>query len=173
MLELFPCRDDTPMNFYKSRDKGSLNTPMQCHKTLTQPAEGVGPSTPHDYYCNCWPLDWTFFCLSKQNTLLNYRTNLYAGRSLPIYCPSHISRATLELQGTTSNICFTPANNFLQPFFLKTISWRYIYPLSYAFLIYAIPTGGEKMETDFWAIWWQTGISLLCSETGWGFLVWE
>lgn len=77
---------------------------------------------------------------------------LCTGWSLSFYCPSHISGVNLKLVGS----CWTPALHHQTipsncPF-SEAISWSYIYPLSYAFHIYATPRGKVEWRGREWKL---------------------
>lgn len=107
--------------------------------------KGVGLSTSHDDCCHVWLLYRTSVCLSKQNTLPNYTANLYLECSVVAVYSFSFRHFWSQFGAAGNNTVhlILPPNYFLQ-LFLKTIGSRYIYPLSWAFLIYAVPTGRER-----------------------------
>lgn len=90
------------------------------------------------------------------------------GGYLSIHCPSHIPRVNLGLRGTTLHTCSSQPNNFPPTVLSPNNQLKVYLPLELCvFLIYAMPTGGgesAKTGSEKWAIWWQTAMSLLCSE---------
>lgn len=90
------------------------------------------------------------------------------GGCLSIHCPSHIPKVNLGLRGTTLHTCSSQPNNFPPTVLSPNNQLKVYLPLELCvFLIYAMPTGGgesAKTGSEKWAIWWQTAMSLLCSE---------
>lgn len=88
-------------------------------------------ATPHVHKRHHFSTEHLFAYQEKTHFPITHLINIQnAGRLLFSHCPSPIWSCREER-------C-TPANHFFQLFFLKTISGRYIYPLSYTFLIYAM-----------------------------------
>lgn len=131
-----------------SKHKNNMRShPMPCHKTHIQPAgKGVGSSP---FYSARWRMSAEHLSAYKNKTQVPIieLIRVQGGCCLSVVLCTFLSIYSCREQRRT------PApphqNNFLQLFIVKTISWRYIYPASDAFLIYAIPRGSEREDGEW------------------------